>query len=62
MIYTKSGDEGYSSVIDKKNIKKDNSIFVLLGDLDELGAHLGVCKYKSHSVADKISSLQEDLI
>ena len=63
MIYTKCGDKGKSSVINKKDIDKDNSIFSLLGDIDELGACLGICKHRqSEGIANKIASLQKDLL
>ncbi|MBQ8525415.1 MAG: ATP:cob(I)alamin adenosyltransferase [Clostridia bacterium] len=63
MIYTKCGDGGYSSVISCHNIPKDNSIFALLGDIDELGAALGICKTKQcESIANKLNGLQHELI
>lgn len=63
MVYTKCGDRGKSSVINRTDIEKDNCIFALLGDIDELGANLGVCKcHQSEGIASKINALQQELI
>ena len=43
-IYTRCGDDGYSSVMDGRRIKKSKNIFSVLGTLDELSAHLGLVK------------------
>lgn len=41
-LYTKTGDKGNTTLYDRKNIPKYDSIFNALGDLDELSAHIGL--------------------
>ena len=41
-IYTRKGDEGYSSLNGKDVIKKSDRIFSVLGTLDELNSHIGI--------------------
>ena len=41
-IYTKTGDKGNTSLIGGKRCSKDEEIFFLLGDIDELNSYLGV--------------------
>lgn len=41
-IYTKTGDEGFSSLGDGKRISKSNVIFDALGNIDEANAAIGV--------------------
>ena len=41
-IYTKTGDKGTTSLIGGKRSPKDDDIFYLLGDIDELNSYLGV--------------------
>jgi len=41
-LYTKTGDNGLTNLYDMRRIGKDNTIFEVLGDLDELSAHIGV--------------------
>ena len=41
-LYTKTGDNGMTNLYDIRKISKDNIIFDVLGDLDELSAHIGV--------------------
>jgi cob(I)alamin adenosyltransferase len=61
-IYTKKGDTGYSSTIDRKNIKKSEKVFELLGDLDELNSFIGfVQQTKSPFLKKDISSIQAHL-
>lgn len=40
-IYTKKGDQGLSALADGKRLSKDELVFTVLGDLDELQAWLG---------------------
>ena len=40
-IYTKKGDAGYTNLFDTRQIPKWSPIFDALGDLDELGSHIG---------------------
>ncbi len=41
-IYTKTGDKGNTSLIGGKRCQKDDEIFSILGDIDELNSYLGV--------------------
>jgi len=43
-IYTKTGDSGISSLYNGSRKGKNNIIFTLLGDLDELNCNLGMIK------------------
>ena len=44
-VYTKTGDKGTTSIIGGKRLDKDNVIFNLLGDIDELNSHIGLVSY-----------------
>lgn len=62
-IYTKSGDGGMASTINRRSIPKNAPVFALLGDLDELGSALGVARGKLPAGTQEIvKALQEDLI
>lgn len=41
-LYTKTGDKGTTNLYDMKRLWKDNMIFEVLGDLDELSACIGM--------------------
>ncbi len=45
-VYTKTGDKGESGLANGKRIGKDELIFEVLGTLDELNSHLGLCVVK----------------
>jgi cob(I)alamin adenosyltransferase len=40
-IYTRKGDQGKTNLYDIKGVSKNEDIFDVLGDLDELSAHIG---------------------
>ena len=40
-LYTKRGDKGYTSLLGKDRVKKDNIRVMAYGSVDELGAHVG---------------------
>lgn len=61
-IYTKNGDKGKSSILNKKNIPKHDIVFELVGTLDELSAHLGILHTSRDKEIKKIClTVQEDL-
>ncbi len=43
-IYTKTGDKGQTSLLGGARANKDDQIFDLLGDIDELNSHLGLVR------------------
>lgn len=43
-LYTKAGDKGNTVLYDSKGYSKSDSVFDLLGDLDELSAHIGMLR------------------
>ena len=44
MLFTKKGDKGKSSTIDKKEIAKSSLVFDVVGTFDELNSWLGLVK------------------
>lgn len=61
-IYTRTGDNGETSLLYGGRFRKSETIFEILGTLDELNAHLGlVCTYKNIKVRKLVSTLQSDL-
>lgn len=45
-LYTKTGDKGVTNLYDMRKLNKHDIHFEVLGDLDELSAHIGVtCTY-----------------
>jgi hypothetical protein len=43
-VYTKTGDAGTTSLIGGIRKNKDEEIFEILGDIDELSSYLGIVK------------------
>ena len=43
-MYTKGGDKGTTSLYTGDRLSKDNTIFMSLGAIDELNAHLGLAR------------------
>lgn len=57
-VYTKTGDEGQSSLYDGTRVNKDNAIFGVIGAIDELNAAIGVtyainCEKSSNPAVQK---------
>ncbi|MEP7167712.1 MAG: cob(I)yrinic acid a,c-diamide adenosyltransferase [Candidatus Woesebacteria bacterium] len=45
-VYTKTGDKGESGLANGQRLGKDELIFEVLGTLDELNSHVGLCVVK----------------
>ena len=41
-IYTRTGDDGTTGLADGSRVSKSDLIFVVMGDMDELNAHIGM--------------------
>jgi cob(I)alamin adenosyltransferase len=41
-LYTKTGDDGQTSLYDLRRVDKDEHIFEVLGDIDELSSYIGM--------------------
>ncbi len=64
-LYTKRGDNGYTSLYDKRNISKDNLNIHVVGAIDELSAHIGLlCVYVStnKTITKCLREIQSDLL
>lgn len=48
-VTTRGGDRGESSLYSGQRLRKDDIIFELLGDLDELSSTLGIVRAHTHS-------------
>ena len=62
-IYTRKGDDGYTSLADSR-VSKDDLLVEALGTVDELNAVLGTilnCPIKDRNIIDCITQTQNDL-
>ncbi len=60
-IYTKTGDEGETSLLGKKRVSKSNAVFSLLGTFDELNASLGVISDTQPKTKEILNNIQNDI-
>ena len=61
-IYTKGGDNGYTSIVGGKRVKKSSSIIEAISNVDELNAVLGfVINYLRSNQKKIIQNIQNDL-
>lgn len=62
-ITTKTGDEGYTSLLNNKRVLKDDPILNLIGDIDELSSYLGLIKSTINELAikDELSQIQQNI-
>jgi len=62
-IYTRTGDEGYTSLLNNSRVSKTDDRIELLGTIDELSSHLGLAKVCADaSLKEDISTIQSTLI
>lgn len=60
-IVTRTGDGGYSSSWDGDKFRKDDILFEVLGNIDELSSWIGVLKDKDASL-EKIQAILHDIM
>ena len=61
-IYTKGGDNGYTSIVGGKRVKKSSNIIEAISNVDELNAILGLVMHYLRSTQKKIiQNIQNDL-
>ncbi len=62
-IYTMTGDQGYTSLLNHSRVSKTDDRIELLGSIDELNSHLGLVKVAAvGSLKEDISRIQSTLI
>lgn len=63
MLFTKKGDKGKSSTINKKEIAKSSLVFDVVGSFDELNSWLGLAKLEINE-SDKtlIERIQQNIL
>ncbi len=62
-IYTMTGDQGYTSLLNNSRVSKSDDRIELLGTIDELSAHLGLAKVVADAaLKDELSAIQSTLI
>jgi cob(I)alamin adenosyltransferase len=61
--YTGKGDKGVSSLLGANEISKDDLIFDLLGDIDELNSYIAVCLpyIKDYRIRKDLDLIQDNL-
>ena len=62
-IYTMTGDQGYTSLMNNSRVSKADDRIELLGSIDELNSHLGLAKVAAgSSLKEEIGRIQSTLI
>ena len=57
MLYTRTGDEGYTSLADGTRVPKTHVRIEAVGSADELNAHLGLLLAALHASADQLPGM-----
>ena len=61
-IYTKTGDQGMTSLYDGSKVSKDHALLDCIGDLDELNSELGcILARMDHPLLTRTQSTLFDL-
>ena len=62
-IYTKTGDDGTTGLVDGSRIAKNDPRMAAIGDVDELNSALGVaiCEITDHALVQQLRIIQNDL-
>jgi len=62
-IYTKTGDDGTTGLVDGSRISKNNPRMAAIGDVDELNSAIGVaiCSVADEALVTKLRVIQNDL-
>jgi len=62
-IYTKKGDRGKTSTIDKKPVSKESALIEAIGAIDELNTYLGLAMTfcQNRSISELLINTQKDL-
>ena len=62
-IYTKGGDQGFTSLLNNSRVSKTDDRIELVGTIDELNAHLGLAKVAAASdLKEDLSQIQRTLM
>ena len=64
-VYTKTGDDGTTSLIGGKKVDKSSNRVCAFGEIDELNVYLGLCSSNNDvrkiNIKDKLTVIQNDL-
>lgn len=61
-IYTKAGDKGFTSTMNRHSVPKNSPIFSVLGTLDEANSTLGTAKpHLDAELSEQVETLQNDI-
>lgn len=55
-IYTRTGDDGSTGMADGSRISKADQLFTVMGDVDELNAHIGLVRAQLHQHLSDIAN------
>lgn len=62
-IYTRGGDQGYTSLMNNSRVSKTDDRIELLGTIDELNSHIGLSKVLTEEpLREELSNIQRTLM